>query len=83
MCLAIPMCVVEIDGFDARCEARGVERKVSLFMLQHETIVPGDMVMVHVGYAIQKMTHQEARSAWDLYDQMLAAGDAEAGNDHA
>jgi hydrogenase expression/formation protein HypC len=29
--------------------------------------------MVHVGYAIQKMTEQEARSAWELYDEMLAA----------
>jgi hydrogenase expression/formation protein HypC len=28
--------------------------------------------MVHVGYAIQKMTAQEARSAWELYDEMLA-----------
>jgi hydrogenase expression/formation protein HypC len=29
--------------------------------------------MVHVGYAIQKVTPQEARSAWELYDEMLAA----------
>jgi hydrogenase expression/formation protein HypC len=28
--------------------------------------------MVHVGYAIQKMTEQEARSAWEVYDEMLA-----------
>ncbi len=67
------MQVREIDGFAARCEARGVEREVSLFMLQHEEIGPGDYVVVHVGYAIQKVTPQEARSAWELYDQMLAA----------
>jgi hydrogenase expression/formation protein HypC len=29
--------------------------------------------MVHVGYAIQKMTPQQARSAWELYDEILAA----------
>lgn len=72
MCLAIPMQVVEIDGFNARCEAKGVFREVSLFMLQGEEVAPGDYVMVHVGYAIQVMTEQEARSAWELYDEMLA-----------
>jgi hydrogenase expression/formation protein HypC len=77
MCLAIPMRVIEIDGFNARCEAKGIERVASLFMLQHEAIVPGDMVMVHVGYAIQKMTEEEARSAWELYDEILAAEQAD------
>ena len=50
------MRVVERDGFVARCEAKGIERTVSLFLLQHEEIAPGDHVMVHVGYAIQKMS---------------------------
>ena len=72
MCLGIPMQVKQIDGFTARCEAKGVERDVSLFMLQDEVISAGDYVVVHVGYAIQKVTPQEARSAWELYDQMLA-----------
>ena len=73
MCLGIPMKVIEVDGFNARCEAKGVEREVSLFMIQHEDVQPGDYVMIHVGYAIQKMTPQEARSAWEIFDQMLAA----------
>ena len=72
MCLAIPMLVCEVDGFLARCEAKGVSREVNLFLLQDETLAPGDFVMVHVGYAIQKMTEQEARSAWEVYDDMLA-----------
>ena len=72
MCLAIPMQVCDIDGFLARCEAKGVSREVNLFLLQDEPLEPGDFVMVHVGYAIQKMTEQEARSAWELYDEMLA-----------
>ena len=73
MCLAVPMQVVEIDGLSARCEAKGVERTVSLFLLQHETVRPGDGVMIHLGYAIQKVSAAEARSAWALYDEMLAA----------
>jgi hydrogenase expression/formation protein HypC len=70
------MRVVEVDGLNARCEAKGVERTVSLFMMQHELVEPGDMVMVHVGYALQKMTEAEARSTWELYDQILEQEDA-------
>ena len=55
----------------------GIEREVSLFLLQDEPVAAGDFVMVHVGYAIQKMTPQQARSAWELYDEMLAAEGAE------
>jgi hydrogenase expression/formation protein HypC len=66
------MKVIEIDGFKARCEARGIQRMASLFLLQHENIRVGDMVMIHVGNAIQKMTEDEAHSAWELYDEMLA-----------
>jgi hydrogenase expression/formation protein HypC len=72
MCLAIPMQIVEIDGFMARCHAKGIERDISLFMLQDETLALDDYVMVHVGYAIQKVSEQEARSAWQLYDEVLA-----------
>lgn len=74
MCLGIPMQIKHIDGFSARCEAKGVERDVSLFMLQHEPLHPGDFVVVHVGYAIQKVTPEEAASAWEIYDEMLAPG---------
>jgi hydrogenase expression/formation protein HypC len=75
MCLGVPMKIVEINGFSARCEARGIERQVNLFLLQHENLSPGDMVMIHVGNAIQKMTDADAESAWDIYDEMLAAED--------
>jgi hydrogenase expression/formation protein HypC len=68
------MKIREIDGYMARCEAKGVERDVSLFMLQDDTLAAGDHVVVHVGYAIQKISPQEARTAWELYDQMLAGG---------
>lgn len=77
MCLAIPMKIVEIDGFQARCEAKGVERDVSLFMLQNEPMAVGDFVMVHVGYAIQKVSPQEAQSSWELFDEILMASDGD------
>jgi hydrogenase expression/formation protein HypC len=65
------MQIKSINGFIANCEAKGVERDVSLFMMQEEELLVDDYVVVHVGYAIQKITPQEARTAWDLYDQML------------
>lgn len=76
MCLAVPMQVRTVEEFSCRCEAKGVEREVSLFMLQGETIEPGDYVLVHVGYAIQKVSEEEAASSWELFDQVLAAADA-------
>ncbi|HKL63623.1 MAG TPA: HypC/HybG/HupF family hydrogenase formation chaperone [Woeseiaceae bacterium] len=76
MCLAVPMQIQSVDEFSARCEAKGVEREVSLFMLRDETVEPGDYVLVHVGYAIQKVTEEEAASSWELFDQVLAAADA-------
>ena len=78
MCLGIPMQIKSIDGFIANCEAKGVQREVSLFMMQDEEFRVDDFVVVHVGYAIQKITPAEARTAWDMYDQMLAG---EAGGD--
>ena len=72
MCLAIPMRIKRITGFTATCEAKGIEREVSLFMLQGEPVAPGDQVLVHVGYAIQKVTAQEASTTWELLDQIAA-----------
>ena len=71
MCLAVPMRIQRIDGFAATCEAKGIEREVSLFMLQGEPLEVGDHVLIHVGYAIQKVSEEEARSAWELFDEIL------------
>ena len=76
MCLGVPMRIIEIDGYSARCEARGIERRASLFLLQHEELEVGDLVMIHVGNAIQKMTEEDAQTAWDLYDEIFESEDA-------
>ena len=67
------MQIKSIDGFMARCEAKGVERDVSLFMMQDDKLEVDDFIVVHVGYAIQKISPQEAKTAWEAYDEMLAA----------
>lgn len=70
MCLGIPMQIVAIDGLTAHCAAKGVEREVNLFLLQDASLTTGDFVMVHIGYAIQKIAADHARTAWELYDEM-------------
>ena len=72
MCLAIPMQITSIDGLSARCEARGVEREISLFMLQDEPVAVGDYVMVSVGQAVRKVSEEDARLSWEMYDLILA-----------
>ncbi len=73
MCLGVPMQIVEIRGFQARCEAKGIVRQVSLLMLQHEPPQVGDHVLVHIGYAIQKLAPEEAAETWRFLDAVLAA----------
>jgi hydrogenase expression/formation protein HypC len=72
MCLAVPMKITAIDGYQCTCEAKGIEREVSLFMLQNEDIEVGDHILVHVGYAIQRVSEEEAAESWALFDEVLA-----------
>jgi len=67
------MKITAIDGFLCTCEARGIEREVSLFMMQDDDIGIGDNILVHVGYAIQRVSAEEAAESWQLFDEMLAA----------
>jgi hydrogenase expression/formation protein HypC len=53
-----------------------VERDISLFMLPEDEVAVGDFVIVHVGYAIQKISEESARSSWELFDRILAEADA-------
>jgi len=66
------MQISRIDGFNAECGAKGITRDVSLFMLQGEELRVGDHVLVHVGYAIQKIPPEEAAASWELLDEVIA-----------
>jgi len=66
------MQVKSMQDFSCVCEARGIEREVSLFMMQDEDVSPGDFVLVHVGYAIQKISAEDAVESWKLFDEILA-----------
>ncbi len=73
MCFGIPMQIQSIDGFLARCTAKGTEREANLFMLQYDPPAVGDYVVVHLGYAVDRVSAAEAAAAWEVYDEMLAA----------
>jgi len=75
MCLAVPMRILSVEGHRACCEAKGVRRDVSLTLLGDQKIAVGDYVLVHVGYAIQTVTATDARTTWDLFDEIAAALD--------
>lgn len=70
MCLAVPMQIMSVHGAVARCTANGIERDVSLYLLAPDSTAPGDFVIVHVGYAIQKVAAEDALATWGLLDAM-------------
>jgi hydrogenase expression/formation protein HypC len=72
MCLAIPMQIQAIDGLTARCEAKGSLRDVSLYLLQDDLPRIGDYVQVSLGNAIQKVSAEDARLAWEMFDLILS-----------
>jgi hydrogenase expression/formation protein HypC len=80
--MGIPMRIVAIDGFSARCEAKGVERTATLLMLDPAELAVGDHVVVHLGHAIEKISAERAADAWAVYDEMLAAEAAAGGGSH-
>lgn len=62
MCLAIPGRIVEVvDGFPAAIvEVTGVRRRVDVGLLIDEPPVVGDWVLIHVGFAMSKISEEEA-----------------------
>jgi hydrogenase expression/formation protein HypC len=75
MCLAIPGQIVEIvDPVNrlAKVEVAGVSRKVSIGLLEHDGVQPGDWVLIHVGFAMSKVDELEARATLRLLQEMGA-----------
>ncbi|MFX1473991.1 MAG: HypC/HybG/HupF family hydrogenase formation chaperone [Promethearchaeota archaeon] len=70
MCLAIPARIISIEEDKATVDFGGVTRVISLALLP-DTVV-GDYVLVHTGYAIQKVDREEAEKTLDLWNQILS-----------
>lgn len=65
MCLAIPSKIVEIDQFRAVVDVMGARREVNLMLLPEEADL-GDYVLVHAGFAIQKVERRAAQEALEV-----------------
>ncbi len=75
MCLAIPGQVIEIvDAANrlAKVDVAGVRRNVNIGLLDGGWRVPGDWVLIHVGFAISQVDEEEARATRDLLVRMGA-----------
>ena len=72
MCLAIPMIVKEIEGDAAVVEAGGIRKNVRLDLLDDVRL--GDYVLIHTGYAIEKIDEKEAEETLDLIKKVYRAG---------
>ncbi len=76
MCLAIPARVIQIEEGLGLVELGGVVREASFMLLPDAQV--DDYVLLHAGYALQKMDEAEAEETLRLLSEMAEAGRAEA-----
>lgn len=67
MCLAIPAKVIEIEGDYAQVSLGGIKKEISLALVEDVSI--GDYVLIHVGYALNKISPEEAQKTLELFAQ--------------
>ena len=66
MCLAVPLKLIEINGKEAVGESLGMRREVRVDFIENPQI--GDYVIVHAGFAIERLPEQQALDdleAWE------------------
>lgn len=68
MCLGIPGKVIEIERNVAKVDVGGVSRDISLDLCPDVSV--GEYVLIHTGFAIQKVDEEEAKETLDLLRQM-------------
>jgi len=68
MCLAIPARIVELDGDRAVVDAMGNRFKARTTLLAKAE--PGDLVLVHAGFAISLVDEEEAKKTWQLIQEI-------------
>ncbi len=68
MCLAVPMKLIKRDGDIGTVELGGVERQISLMLMTDAKV--GEYLVVHAGFAIQRLDEDEAHKTLELLMQM-------------
>lgn len=73
MCLAVPGRVERIEGRKGVVDFEGAKRKVDISLIENCTV--GDFVIVHAGFAIEKMDEEDANQTLELLRQLQAVRD--------
>lgn len=68
MCLAIPGKIISVKGRNAKVDFGGTRRAVNISLVNAKK---GDYVIVHAGYAIQKLDKKEALETLRIWNEML------------
>lgn len=68
MCLAIPMKIKKIEGEFAKVEAGRLTRTINIQMLSN--VKEGDYVIVHAGFALEKINPQKAKETLKVIDEI-------------
>jgi hydrogenase expression/formation protein HypC len=76
MCLSIPARIDSIDGEMAKCSVGGATYNTSLQMLEIDELAVGDYVLLHTGFAIQKISREEAEETLKLFDEFSSFNEA-------
>jgi len=67
MCLGIPGRVVEmVEGYAdqlALVDVLGKERRINIGMLEDEVVSPGDWILIHMGFALERIDEHKAAEA--------------------
>ena len=71
MCLAVPLKLIEINGNDAVGEALGMRRPVRTDFIPNPKI--GDYVMVHAGFAIERLSEEQAAEDLETWEELRDA----------
>ena len=71
MCLAVPLKLIEINGNDAIGEAMGMRRKLRVDLIPDAKI--GDYVMVHAGFAIERLAEEQALEDLETWEELQHA----------
>lgn len=71
MCLAVPLKILSVDGKQAVGEAGGLTQTLRVDFLPD--IQPGDYVMLHAGFAIERLSEQQARENLACIEEALDA----------
>lgn len=64
MCLAVPARIESVNGMMALCRMEGLSKEVDITLVPQ--VRPGDWVIVHVGFALQKIDETKAQETLEL-----------------